>query len=351
MKYILTESKEKKKIFGKNYNYLFDKETGFFARWGKTKEDDPDYSPIGPEIADIEISTVCNGINGKPCKFCYKSNTGKGENMSFDTFRTLFNKLPKTLTQIAFGIGDIDSNPDLFKIMEYCKINSYNYVVPNITINGWNLTDEYTDKLVELCGAIAVSRYGDGNTCYDAIKKIGDRNFDQINIHMLVSEETFEDCLQVIRDSKVDPRLEKLNAIVFLSMKPKGERNKFNCLKDSDKYKQIINLAFKEGVKIGFDSCSAPKFLEAVKDNKNYKQLEQLTEPCESLLFSIYLNCKGEVTPCSFAEGEEDSINMLEIKDFFKEVWYNNKVIKWRERLLNTEKCNICRKCPIYDIY
>ena len=90
-----------------NYNYNFDKQTGFFARWGKTKEEDPKYSPVGPEILDLEISEICHGINGTPCKFCYKSNTGTGKNMSFETFKTIFCKMPKTLTQIAFGIGSI----------------------------------------------------------------------------------------------------------------------------------------------------------------------------------------------------------------------------------------------------
>ena len=132
-----------KRIRSKYYNHNFDTETGLSIRWGKTmaNEDDPILSPIGPEIADIEISTVCNGIGKtmdarKPCPWCYKSNTGCGSNMSFDTFKSIFHKLPKNLTQIAFGIGDIDGNPDLWRIMEYCRSNSYNSVVPNITVNG-----------------------------------------------------------------------------------------------------------------------------------------------------------------------------------------------------------------------
>lgn len=41
--------------------------------------------------------------------------------MSLETFKALFHKLPTTVCQIAFGIGDINANPDLFKIMEYCR--------------------------------------------------------------------------------------------------------------------------------------------------------------------------------------------------------------------------------------
>ena len=42
------------------YNYKFNKVDGYFCRWGKTKDDDPIYAPLGPEIVDIEISTICN---------------------------------------------------------------------------------------------------------------------------------------------------------------------------------------------------------------------------------------------------------------------------------------------------
>ena len=53
---IIFEDATKKKVQSKGYNYKFDKKTGFFARWGKTKEDDPLSSPFGPEIADIEVN-------------------------------------------------------------------------------------------------------------------------------------------------------------------------------------------------------------------------------------------------------------------------------------------------------
>jgi sulfatase maturation enzyme AslB (radical SAM superfamily) len=88
-----------------SYNYKFDKITGEFRRWGKTIDDDPEYSPAGPEILDIEISSgKCSGN----CKFCYKGNSVNQDavNMTFETFKKIIDKLPKTLTQVAFGICD-----------------------------------------------------------------------------------------------------------------------------------------------------------------------------------------------------------------------------------------------------
>ncbi len=202
-----------KKVRTPDYNYNFNPKNGAFVRWGKTLKDDPTWSPLGPEIMDIEISTICHGI-GMPCTFCYKSNLAQGRNMSLETFKRMFDKFPPNLTQIAFGIGDIDGNPDMIGIFQHCRDNG---VIPNVTINGARLTDGYANTLSQLCGAVAVSRYNPKDVCYDAVKKLTDLGMDQVNIHMLVSEQTFKGCLEVLDEIKTDPRLSKLNAVVFLA--------------------------------------------------------------------------------------------------------------------------------------
>ena len=222
-----------KLVKSENYNSVQNLKTGFFARWGKTKDEDPDFCPFGPEIADIEISTICHGINNRPCPFCYKSNTGSGSNMSLDTFRTILDKMPPTLNQIAFGIGDIDSNPDLWNILNLTRERG---IVPNITVNGWNLTDEYAEKLANVCGAVSVSNYGD-DICFNAIEKLAEykdkegSTLQQINIHQLAAHETMGDCFSLMENMTKDERLKNLNAVVFLALKPKGSfsnnRNSF----------------------------------------------------------------------------------------------------------------------------
>lgn len=68
-----------KKFTSQDYNYAFNKKTGFFVRFGKTVNDDPLFSKFGPEIADIEISSICN----KGCNYCFipgtlvETNSGK----------------------------------------------------------------------------------------------------------------------------------------------------------------------------------------------------------------------------------------------------------------------------------
>jgi len=342
-----------KTLASEKYNFIFWKSDGFFLRWGATVAEDPKMSPFGPEIADIEVSTACSGIQGTPCKFCYKSNKPVGENMSLETFKKVFAALPPTVTQIAFGIGDIDANPDLWGIFSHCRENN---VVPNVTINGARMTNDYYGALASLCGAVAVSRYDPSDVCYDAVEKLCEAGLEQVNIHQLLCEETYESCFQLIEDVKTDPRLKKLRAVVFLALKPQGRGKSFTPLRDAAKYQKLVQKALQEGVGVGFDSCSAPLFLKAVEGSKEYKQYEMLAEPCESTLFSVYVNVEGKMFPCSFLESGFEGIDVTEVKDFLKDVWFHPDTVKWREELLATAKnkqCLVkgCRQCPEFDIY
>lgn len=333
-------------LLSPNYKFEFNKETGFFFRTGKTKTDDPDPIIGLPEIADIEISTICSGAT-ELCKFCYKSNTSKGTYMTFDTFVKLFEKLPPTITQIAFGIGNIDASPDMWKIFDYCNENG---VKPNVTVNGKGITDDIADLLVEKCGAVAVSVY-DKNMSYDTVQKLTERGLKQVNIHNMICTQTLDKAYEIMDDIKNDSRLSKLNALVFLSLKKKGRAvNNFTQLSQED-FTQLVNFALTNNIPIGFDSCSAFKFLKSVENHPNYKLYETLSEPCESSLFSSYINVEGKYFPCSFMEGEsgwEDGLDVLGCEDFIRDIWNCSRNINFKEKVIGCRNCK--QSCNHYDI-
>jgi MoaA/NifB/PqqE/SkfB family radical SAM enzyme len=96
--------------------------------------------------------------------------------MSLETFSNILSKFPKVTNQIAFGIGgvtDIDRNPDLWKIMEYCRENG---VIPNITVNGAGVKNEVAKKLSNICGAIAVSQISEVSNKKYKLRKINNRD-------------------------------------------------------------------------------------------------------------------------------------------------------------------------------
>ena len=335
--YKILESPKNKMLISPNYNYSFDKVNGTFLRRGAYKDGDPEFSEFGPEICDIEITTKCSGVGGVLCPFCYKANNPFGKNMSFETFQHVFHTLPRTVTQIAFGVDShATENPDIWKIMDYCRTNDYNYVIPNVTVA--EIDDDTADKLVNVCGAVAVSKYDDKDICYDSIKKLTDRGLKQCNSHVMISEETFESAMEILMDYNHDPRLKDMNAVVFLSLKKKGRGTGFHRLSDY-KFKRLITYAFAADIPIGFDSCSCVRFLENIQDHPQYEQIKVLTEPCESSRFSAYINVDGKYSPCSFIEGtgnwHDGGMSVIDGCDFIKDIWNCESNKNFRETCIS----------------
>jgi radical SAM protein with 4Fe4S-binding SPASM domain len=334
------------KLTSPGHNYMFNCKSGFFVRWGGAYDDNPEWG--WPELADIEVTTKC--ANG--CPFCYKGNTAEGKNMTLETFKRLFEKLPKTIRQIAFGAdAHGTSNPDLIPILEYCRNNDINYVIPNITVA--DITDEMAEKLVGLCGAVAVSRYKNKNICYDSIKRLADRGLKQTNMHIMLSQQTYDWVLDTFRDIGTDERLKGLNATVLLSLKKKGRGASGFTPVCQESYSYLVRYALEHNVKIGFDSCGAPHFLRAVKGSPHYTSYEMMTEPCEGGLFSMYVDVDCNFFPCSFMSGEagwKEGIPILEAEHFMRDVWHDPRTEEWREKLIANIDENKCRNCPAFEV-
>jgi len=331
------------------YNYVYHKVTGRFARWGVNEDDDPPYGPA-PEIADIEIS-----VDGCPerCAFCYKGNMpSEPTNMSVDTFGKILGKMPRALTQVALGITGMQTNPDLVPIMELCRKNG---IVPNFTLAGTDLTKELAVATSKLAGAVAVSaRENNKEICYSAVNLFNALGMRQVNIHVMLSAETEDFAWRVIEDSMSDKRLERLNAIVFLGVKPKGRAKQGFRSLGQPGYDKLVSYCLDKSVRFGFDSCSAPKFERAVDKadvtDAFRKAMKMRSESCESDLFSSYINVHGEFWHCSFSENEPtfESVNVLEAEDFVRDVWYSEAVKSFRERSLASMKDG-CRHCIAFE--
>lgn len=326
-------------------NYLFNYQTGQMVTWGATSSEDAVKFPA-PNILDMEITTICGGPNGKGCPFCYKSNTRNGKNMSLETFRHILDVFPRTLTQIALGADyDLTTNPDIWEMMAYTRQKG---IVPNVTAGFCN--DETADRLVQYCGAVAISCYGK-DACYDSIKRLTDRGLKQTNMHFMIAEETFEKAMSVLKDIHTDPRLARLNAIVFLSLKQKGRGTGYHPLSE-EKFKQLTDYAQEHHISLGFDSCSSLKAIRALGTD-----IKSCVMDCESSLESSYINVEGQYFPCSFCERGlwTEGLDVLACRsseDFIKDIWNNPKTEKFRQMLLNTAHRNEhnCRECPVFTI-
>ncbi len=282
--------------------------------------------------------------NGVLVHNCYKSNNSNGYNMPLSTFKEIIDKMPTCLTQVALGAdAQCESNPEIWDMMKYARSKG---IVPNITVA--DIADETADKLVEHCGAVAVSRYADKNICYDSIKKLTDRGMKQTNMHFMIHSNNFDDVLETLKDIKNDERLSKLNAVVFLSLKQKGRGVSYTPL-SQEKFTKLVKTCMHEGIPFGFDSCSGYKFVDAVKNMPNSRSLIEMCEPCDSTIQSIYFSAKGDYYPCSFCEDNFEPINISEVRSVF-ELWQRQEVLDFRSRLLNNTDKNGVRCCPMFNV-
>lgn len=170
--------------------------------------------------------------------------------------------------------------------------------------------------------------------------------------------ETVDFAYEIINDMKTDPRLSKMNALVFLSLKNKGNAKTGFTQLSQEKFNELSQYALKSGINFGFDSCSSTKFLSYLNNDKsldkNYvDKIKESIEPCESSCYSTYISCGDSKSgpkyyPCSFCEyieGWEEGLDVLSCDNFLTDIWQNEKTIKFRKKLLS---CN--RDCPIYKI-
>lgn len=338
MNYKFYDGAKAKAIFSPYYNYTFDKTNGHFARWGQTLEQDPLFAPFGPELLDISLTSRCN----KHCTYCYQNSGLEGKDMSLPLFRHLLSIIPQTVTQIAFGGGTCELHPDFSLILRETRAKG---IIPNYTTNGIAITEELAKTTAENCGAVAISYHGDWFDVLRAAERF-ERKGLKPNVHFILSKNTVGEALKTLQ--KEWP----FKAIVFLLHKPQGRSDPNNNLKDLGALKEFLAEVPKSKTGIGFDSCSAPLLFKYMPDLA--PEVLQLIEPCESSLFSYYIDIDGKGLPCSFCKGRATPISVAETTNFVQDVWYSQETIDFRMRVTQSSwSCDcqwakLCRNCVVY---
>jgi hypothetical protein len=212
------------------------------------------------------------------------------------------------------------------------------------------LTDEQVQKLVKVCGAIAVSVVPPNlDNGINLVNRLTTAGMKQVNIHYMISKQSIDNAYILCDRIKNDLRLSNLNAIVFLGLKPKERGQSYDIL-PTEEFVKLVNHCLEKEIPFGFDSCSAPRFDKAVNTSaaiadEMKKQLLMRSERCESGLFSAYIDASGKYWHCSFGENREDAygIDVTQVKDFVKDVWLSKPMMEWRTKLFSLN-----RECPLY---
>lgn len=322
-----------------DYHFLADKETGITFRWGKTLDENPVFAPV-PELADISISNRCS----KGCDYCYRSSIQDGALMTLKDYCDILDSMNSSeygnVFQVALGGGEPLEHPDFFDIIEETVKRG---IVPNFTTNGRLLTAETFHRLEGKVGALAISIVKmEELIAFAHILKI--RNGIKVNLHYILSSDSIEEAIEIVK-GKYNDWLYDVNAIVFLTYKPAGRGDGKNVIRPG----RTLNAFMKEiqtptiPCKIGFDACFVPMLSHYAQELNDYMDF------CEGGFFSVYVNEKKEVSPCSFSNGK-DSFSLNDY-DFY-DIWLN-KLQPYRERQVNhcittCKAKSICRGACFY---
>lgn len=323
-----------------NYHFLADSKTGTTFRWGKTFDDDPLFAPV-PELADISISNRCR----KGCAFCYRESTPNGLLMSVEDYCSVLDSMNSTehgnVFQVAIGGGEPLEHPDFIDIINETVKRG---IVPNFTTNGLLLTDSVLDNIRGKVGALAIS-VSDILEIKGLRDVLGACNDMKVNLHFILSRRSVVQAIDIIL-GKYNDMLVGINAIIFLTFKPAGRGSASDVLMQGKELSEFLHCVEHPytSCKIGFDACFVPMIL-----NRDQK-LSDYVDFCEGGFFSVYVNEKKEVSPCSFSNGRDTY--SLDEYDFY-DIWLN-KFQSYRTRQINHCKADcsvkhLCRgACPYY---
>ncbi len=244
------------------------------------------------------------------------------------------------LLQLAFGITNLTTNPELLQI---CMFSNKIGITPNITCHGKDeVSDDFLKMLCSLCGSIAVSKY-DREKTYNFIDRLAYNGAKQINMHLLVSEETYDNIIETFKDMKNDKRLHYVSSVILLFLKQRGRGEKFNTISE-EKANIMFKTALDNDIKFGFDICCSHRFNAFVKKYPNQDlNIPTVYDYCDSARFSGYVNTLGEYCPCSFVENNGiwlNGPNVFKCHNFIDDIWNGEKQQLYRSVLLG--KDNTC---------
>ena len=315
------------------YHFRADAQTGLTMRWGKTLHEDPIWAPI-PELADISISNHCS----KGCSYCYRKSAKNNEFMTLEQYERVLDALnhPKygNVFQVALGGGEPLEHPEFVQIIEATLKRE---IVPNFTTNGMCLTEDVCKAIRGKVGAVALSITRVGELEREKAAMLSKYNI-RTNVHYVLSAKNIGEAIEIV-SGKYNEVFEGVNAIIFLTYKPAG-RGKMDGVMQSgpelERFVQLVNEYDNKGVKIGFDACFVPNLLY-----KGFKPAE-MVDVCEAGFFSVYVDHKMNVSPCSFSGGT-DAYSLEEYG--FYDIW-ENKFADYRGRMQNM--CNV--DCAVHEV-
>ena len=304
------------------YNFIGDTENGVTMRWGSTLDQDPVLAPW-PELADISISNHCS----KNCDFCYRDSKPDNSFLSVSDYISILDSLTSprwgSVFQVALGGGEPLEHPDFVEIIHQTWTRG---IVANFTTNGHAVTKTLAEEIAGKVGAVAISVAKMEEMPTEQVKILVDAGI-KTNLHFILDSRSIDQATELLK-GRFNHLLDDLNAVIFLTFKPRGRGAKSLCLKPGAPLDRFVAQISSNGCSahIGFDACFVPILMSQTAIDVDY------VDSCECAFFSVYIDEKMNVRPCSFATGNRDSFSLRQYG--MEDIW-TQRFASYRKGILD----------------
>jgi radical SAM protein with 4Fe4S-binding SPASM domain len=301
--------------------------------------------PPLPKNVCIDPSTLCN-LSCPLCPTGLKELNLSRQLMSFDTFRTVVDKIPSMRYLSMFNWGEPFLNPDIFKMIRYAKEK-------NITVGvhsnfSFKKGDEFFKEIADSgLDKLIISYDGATSGSYNKYRKTG--NFDLVrhNIRLLRGY------------IKTTPKL------VLQTIISRHNEHEMDMIKQ---FANELKIEFSpKPIRLGFDMCADwqlnasqenqkrmwlpenPKYVDKAYMKKEMQYYK--SGICFDLFNTLIVNPDGTVQPCCCITKAENAFGDL-TKQSLEEIWYGDKYRSSRALFLKKEiegsVETICHNCNLF---
>jgi len=296
----VTETMENKLVKNGNYYILTNYENNKRVALRLSETPDMELIPEHPELVDIKLTDVCH----IGCKWCYQDSTSESKHGDLETIKTVIQSLNPSVTEVAFGGGDVLQHPDIVEILEFSR--KRNLTSSNITMN-WQSIMRYPDKVqavMPLLDAIGVSIVGKGQIkqVVEKLKELNCYESARICFHVIPDLYNKDLLLKILDELK---RHSPESDILFLGYKTNG-RGKNVTPVHVDHMKEIVDYIIKHQLSLQCDTKFIKDYMDVIEQVSS-----KLTYDIQEGEYSMNIDCvesfysqssynlafKGTITP------------------------------------------------------
>ncbi len=308
-----------------------------------------------PITAQIEPTLRCN----LACSMCVRTELGipLGE-MSFETFKTVLDKLD-TVVQIHLqGQGEPFLAKDLFQMIEYAASKG---IVVNLTSNATLFTEKMVEKICQSqINKLIMSVDSTRKETYEAIRKLS--KFDQVvsGIKRLTAKrkETGSKIKLSLTTVVMKQNMHEIPKFVDFANELGVERIEFQGLQEKDDYlEKYETTGFSKSEVIVSNRDQVRELVRQANESGKEKGIKVIYDDevlkCVWPWRSIYLNWEGKITPCCVILEYQKFGHMNLAEQPLDEIWNGDYYKMVRDGLLNKDmplfkQCEGCRYATPY---